>query len=87
LELLHGIDLAILQDDVMNYAKQQNLFSGIESRMMYIAKLYNEEFHLLARSEIKTLADLANQKVNVDVRGGGTEVTTTRLLACSTFRS
>lgn len=63
----------------MNYAKQQNLFPGIEARMMYIAKLYNEEFHLLARSEIKTLADLANQKVNVDVRGGGTEVTTTRL--------
>ena len=55
--------------------------------MMYIAKLYNEEFHLLARGEIKTLADLANQKVNVDVRGDGTEVTTTRLLACSTFRS
>jgi uncharacterized protein len=79
LELLHGIDLAILQDDVMNYARQQNLFPGIESRMAYIAKLYNEEFHLLARADIKTLADLANQKVNVDLRGSGTEITTTRL--------
>ncbi len=79
LELLHGVDLAILQDDVMNYVRQQNLFPGIESRMAYIAKLYNEEFHLLARSDIKTIADLANQKVNVDVRGGGTEITATRL--------
>jgi uncharacterized protein len=79
LELLHGIDLAILQDDVMNYARQQNLFPGIEARMTYIAKLYNEEFHLLARGDIKTVSDLANQKVNVDLRGGGTEITTTRL--------
>ncbi|HEY2538724.1 MAG TPA: TAXI family TRAP transporter solute-binding subunit, partial [Stellaceae bacterium] len=79
LDLLHGIDLAILQDDVMNYARQQNLFPGIESRMAYIAKLYNEEFHLLARADIKTVADLANQKVNVDLRGSGTEITTTRL--------
>jgi uncharacterized protein len=81
LQLLHGVDLAILQDDVMNYAKQQNLFPGIESQITYIAKLYNEEFHLLARSDIKTIADLANQKVNVDVRGGGTEITTTRLFS------
>ncbi len=79
LELLHGIDLTILQDDVMNYARQQNLSPGIESRLTYITKLYNEEFHLLARSDIKTISDLANQKVNADVRGGGTEVTTTRL--------
>ena len=81
LELLRGIDLTILQDDVMNYARQQNLSPGIESRITYIAKLYNEEFHLLARSDIKTVADLANQKVNTDVRGGGTELTTTRLFS------
>ena len=79
LEHLHGIDLTILQDDVMKYARERNLFPGIEYRMSYIAKLYNEEFHLLARDDIKTVADLANQKVNVDLRGGGTEVTTTRL--------
>ncbi|HUC09673.1 MAG TPA: TAXI family TRAP transporter solute-binding subunit [Stellaceae bacterium] len=79
LELLHGIDLAILQDDVMNYARQQNLFPGIEYRMTYIAKLYNEEFHLLARDDIKTIADLANRKVNVDLRGGGTGITASRL--------
>jgi uncharacterized protein len=79
LELLHGVDLAILQDDVMNYAKEQHLFPGIEYRLTYIAKLYNEEFHLLARNDIKTIADLANQKVNVDVRGGGTEITASRL--------
>ena len=79
LDLLHGVDLAIMQDDVLNYARQQNLFPGLESRITYIAKLYNEEFHLLARSDIKSIGDLANQKVNVDLRGGGTEVTAARL--------
>ena len=79
LDLLHGIDMAILQDDVLNYARQPNVFPGLENRITYIAKLYNEEFHLLARRDIKTVADLANQKVNVDLRGAGTEITATRL--------
>jgi len=68
LKLLRGIDMAILQIDVLDYARQQNLFPGIESWATYITKLYKEEFHLLARQEIKSVADLANQKVNVDIR-------------------
>ncbi|HEY3912015.1 MAG TPA: TAXI family TRAP transporter solute-binding subunit [Stellaceae bacterium] len=79
LDLLHGIDLAIVQDDVLNYARQPNVFPGLENRVTYVAKLYNEEFHLLARQDIKSVADLANQKVNVDLRGGGTEITANRL--------
>jgi uncharacterized protein len=79
LKLLRGIDMAILQTDVLDYARQQNLFPGIEYWATYITKLYNEEFHLLARQDIKTLADLANQKVNLDLRGAGTEITAARL--------
>jgi TRAP-type uncharacterized transport system substrate-binding protein len=79
LKLLRGVDMAILQADVLDYARQQNLFPGIENWATYIAKLYNEEFHLLARQDIKTVTDLANQKVNVDLRGAGTTVTAARL--------
>jgi uncharacterized protein len=79
LKLLRGIDMAILQTDVLDYARQQNLFPGVENWATYIAKLYNEEFHLLARRDIKTVADLANQKVNVDLRGAGTGITAARL--------
>src|SRR5271170_1956828 len=75
LKLLRGIDMAILQTDVLDYARQQNLFPGIEYWASYITKLYNEEFHLLARQDIKSVADLANQKVNVDLRGAGTSIT------------
>src|SRR5437667_11960494 len=79
LKLLRGIDMAILQTDVLDYARQQNLFPGVENWASYISKLYNEEFHLLARQDIKSVADLANQRVNVDLRGAGTAITATRL--------
>src|SRR5579864_444891 len=79
LKLLHGVDMAILQQDVLDYARQQRIVPGIESSISYITKLYNEEFHLLARADVKSIADLANQKVNVDVRGAGTSVTAGRL--------
>ena len=79
LKLLHGIDMAIVQTDVLDYARQQNRFPGIEYWTSYITKLYNEEFHLLARPEVKTVADLANQKINVDLRGAGTGITAARL--------
>jgi|SRR5271166_2853905 len=79
LKLLPGIDVAILQRDVLDYAKQQNLVPHIESWLTYITTLYNEEFHLIARPEIKSVSDLANQKVSVDVHGAGTAVTAARL--------
>jgi TRAP-type uncharacterized transport system substrate-binding protein len=79
LKLLRGIDIAILQTDTLDYAREQQLFPGVEASITYIAKLYNEEFHLLARPEINGIADLANRKVNVDLRDSGTAITAGRL--------
>jgi uncharacterized protein len=79
LKLLRGIDMAILQTDVLDYARQQNLFPGIEAWANYITKLYNEELHLLAGQGVSSVADLANQKVNLDLRGAGTAITAGRL--------
>lgn len=79
LKRLRGIDMAILQIDVLDYAKEQKLFPGVEGSFTYIAKLHNEEFHLLARRDIQGVADLANKKVNVDLRDSGTAITASRL--------
>jgi uncharacterized protein len=79
LKLLRGIDVAIIQADVLDYARQQNYFPGLEGWITYVAKLYNEEFHLLARREVKSIAELANRPVNVDLRGAGTAITASRL--------
>ncbi len=74
---LKGIDVAIVQSDVLRYVREQNLEPGIERRIRYVTKLYNEEVHILARADIATLADLAGKKVNFDVDGSGTAMTAT----------
>lgn len=72
---LKGVDIGIVQADALTYAKNNNLFPGIEQSIQYISKLYDEELHILGRSDIKTLGDLDGKKVNVDVRGSGTGMT------------
>ena len=79
LKYLRGIDMAIVQTDVLDYAKEQRLVPGLEGSLTYITRLYNEEFHLLAGSAIRDITELANKKVNVDVRGSGTSITAGRL--------
>lgn len=80
LKLLRGIDLAFIQADALDYGRSQKVIAGIES-ITYVARLYNEEFHLLARAEIKTVQDLKGRKVNVDVGGAGTGVTADRIFS------
>jgi TRAP transporter TAXI family solute receptor len=72
---LKGIDVGIVQSDVLAYARLQHLFPGIEQSMQYICKLYDEEVHILARRDIARIQDLAGQTVNVDVRGSGSAMT------------
>ena len=79
LKYLRGIDMAILPIDVLEYAKAKRLYPGIESSLTYITKLHNDEFHLLARSDIKDIAGLKERKVNVDLPGSGTAITATRV--------
>jgi len=79
LKLLRGIDMAIVQADILDYAREQKRLPGIEASVTYVTKLYNEEFHLLARREIKSAADLVNKKVNVDLRDSGTAIMAGRL--------
>jgi len=73
---LHGIDMAIVQTDVIDYLRQQHRVVGTTT---YITKLYNEEFHLLARPEIKSIADLAGRTVNIERPESGTAITATRV--------
>jgi uncharacterized protein len=80
LKVLHGIDAAIIESDVLDYARQQRLVGGIDS-LTYVARLYTEEFHLLVRADIKSVADLAGRKVNVGPPTGGTPITAQKLFS------
>lgn len=76
-DILHlkGIDIGIVQSDALAYAKRERLYPNLDNRLRYIAKLYNEEFHVLAGPEAARLEDLAGRKVNFDVAGSGTHMT------------
>ncbi len=74
---LRGMDVAIVQSDVLEFLRQQGVYANIANRVHYITKLYNEEFHLLARPGINSIAELQGRTVNVDSKGSGTAMTTT----------
>ena len=73
--LLRGIDIGIVQSDALAFARRQHMLPGVSTQIQYIAKLYDEEIHILAREGITSVQDLAGQKVNVDVPGSGTAMT------------
>jgi hypothetical protein len=60
--LLRGIDIGIVQSDVLAYARRKQLNPGIDKSIQYITKLYDEEVHILARPDIAKLEDLARQE-------------------------
>jgi uncharacterized protein len=75
-DILHmrGVDMGIVQSDVMRYFRDSGeLGRDINRRLVYITKLYNEEFHIVANKDIKDLKDLAGKKVNFDTAGSGTQ--------------
>jgi uncharacterized protein len=78
---LKGIDIGFVQADALTYAKQHDLFPGLTENIRYIAKLYDEEVHILARKDINQIEDLNGQRVNVDVNGSGSAMTADILLA------
>jgi len=77
---LRGVDIGFVQADALTYAKQHDLFPGLTDNIRYIAKLYDEEVHVLVRKDITRLEDLNGQRINVDVSGSGSAMTAEILL-------
>ncbi|MES2710238.1 MAG: TAXI family TRAP transporter solute-binding subunit [Pseudomonadota bacterium] len=77
--LLRGVDIGIVQSDALIFARRNRLIPGADNLIQYIAKLYDEEIHILARRGIASVADLAGQVVNMDVVGSGTAMTASLL--------
>jgi uncharacterized protein len=70
---LRGVDIGLTQTSILNNFRQSDERMGrFDDKIVYIAKLFNEEVHLLARSNITSLTQLQGLKVNLDARGSGT---------------
>src|ERR1043165_1595725 len=75
---LKGVDLGITQSNLLPYFKRTNEIGQIDDRIVYIAKLFNEEMHMIVRADsgINSLADLAGRRVNFSDVGSGTQYST-----------
>ena len=72
---LKGVDLGIVRADTLDYIEKKGYASNIKKQFNFIAKLYNEEMHVVAAQSIRSLADLDGKTVAVGSANGGTFVT------------
>ncbi len=68
---LRGVDAVILPSDTLAYAVENQLLEGAPGRVSFIAKLASLDVHVLARGNIKTLADLEGKRVAAGSTGSG----------------
>lgn len=75
---LKGVDLGITQSNLLGYFKRSKELGPIDDKIVYIARLFNEEMHLVVRSDsgFDTIEQLAGQKVNFSDIGSGTQLST-----------
>jgi uncharacterized protein len=66
---LAGADMAIAPVVLADRLRDARTFGDIRGKLVYITPLFTEEFHLLARPEIRTLTDLAGKTVNLGEEG------------------
>jgi len=71
---LAGADMAIVPVILADRVRDSKALGDIRDKLVYIAPLFPEEFHLLARPEIKTLADLSGKKINLGEEGSAAAV-------------
>ncbi|MBV8090196.1 MAG: TRAP transporter substrate-binding protein [Alphaproteobacteria bacterium] len=72
-----GIDLGIVQTDVLDELKHNPPFLGVEKYLRYVTKLYDQELHILVNADIQSIDDLRGKKVNFGLRDSGTYTTAT----------
>jgi uncharacterized protein len=70
---LRGVDIGLTQTNILNNFRRSNERIGqVDDKIVYIAKLFNEEVHLVARANVTSIEQLRGLKVNLDAKGSGT---------------
>ena len=62
---------------MLAYIKEHRPRGGVSDRVSYITRLYNEEFHLVARDKFRSVADLSGKRVNFGPEDSGSYLTAT----------
>jgi TRAP transporter TAXI family solute receptor len=73
---LRGVDMGVTQANILKYfARTGELGPDFIDQVAYVAKLFNEEMHVLVRDDVKSIEDLKGQPVNFGAEGSGAEIT------------
>jgi len=73
--LLRGVDAGIVRKDTLAYLERKDYANNIRNQFVYIAKMFNEEMHVLAPQSIRNLKELDGKTVAVDQPDSSTFVT------------
>ncbi len=65
--LLKGVDAGIVRKDTLSYLDRKDFAKDIRNQFVYVAKMFNEEMHVLAPRTISSMKDLDGKTVVVDL--------------------
>jgi TRAP transporter TAXI family solute receptor len=79
---LRGVDIGITQSNLLHVFRRSNEIGPIDEKVLYIARLFNEEMHVVVRAEsgITSVEQLTGKKVNFSDIGSGTQLSTRDIL-------
>ncbi|CCD93240.1 conserved exported hypothetical protein [Bradyrhizobium sp. ORS 375] len=73
---LRGVDIGLTSTQMLRYfASTGELGASLETRLVYISRLFSEEMHVVASRNIRTIEELTNKKVNFSDAGSTTQIT------------
>lgn len=75
IRFLKGIDLGFVRTDTLQQLREDKRLSNVERQITYVARLFNDELHVIASRDITDVRQLAGKKVSFDVKGSGTDYT------------
>jgi len=73
---LKGVDMGITQANIIKYfARSGELGPNLPDQIVYVAKLFTEEVHIIVRSDVTDVKQLDGKLVNFGEEGSGTDIT------------
>lgn len=71
---LRSADIAIIQQDVLEHFNNNGKYGDLKKKLRYIAKLYHEEVHIIAKKGIQSIDELEGKLVNFGLKESGSSI-------------
>jgi len=75
IRFLRGVDLGFVRMDTLQQLREDKRIIDPERHITYVARLFNDELHVIAGRDITDVRKLEGKKVSFDVQGSGTDYT------------